>query len=95
MELTLRELMLMREGRHRMTDRVVREMWEAVRFNTFCLLNIQIDKKHRLKKPSQLIQFPWDGEEGKAIREPSAEEWELINNRFPDTLEEPETKENG
>lgn len=34
--------------------------FELIRLQTVELLNIQIDKKHRINKPQNLWRFPWD-----------------------------------
>jgi hypothetical protein len=34
--------------------------WERIRWQTFYLLNIQMDKKHRLKKLQDLCKFEWE-----------------------------------
>ena len=34
--------------------------YEIIRLQTVELLNIQIEKKHRIKSPDKLWQFPWD-----------------------------------
>jgi hypothetical protein len=83
-ELELRELILMREGRYRLVDKVVRELWETARFSTYHLLNIQLSKKDRLSNPTKLISFNWD--RNIPAKQISPEEMEKIWNRFPDKL---------
>jgi len=39
--------------------------WERIRWQTFYLINIQIDKKHRLKKLTDLIRFEHEVVESK------------------------------
>lgn len=38
-----------------------RQNWERTRWSTAVLLNVQLDKKHRIK-PTQLLSLPWDEE---------------------------------
>ena len=38
-----------------------RQNWERTRWSTSVLLNVQLDKKHRIK-PTQLLPLPWDVE---------------------------------
>ncbi len=37
-----------------------RQLAELVRLQTVELINIQLEKKNRIKKPSELWQFPWE-----------------------------------
>lgn len=34
--------------------------WERARFICVNLMNIQIDKKHRMRKYTDLVLFPWE-----------------------------------
>ena len=34
--------------------------YEIIRLQTVELLNIQMDRKHRIKSPNKLWQFPWE-----------------------------------
>ncbi len=36
--------------------------WELTRWNTYYLLNIQIQKGHKLKRLQELVKFPWEKE---------------------------------
>ena len=83
--LELRELLLMREGRNRRHDQLIREMWEATRFQTFYLLNVHLDKKNMVKTPEKLIRFEWDKDKKQEVITP--EQLEEMWNRFPDKAE--------
>lgn len=42
-----------------------REMWSAIRWQTFCLMCVSADlKKAGIYSPTDLIRFPWDKTEG-------------------------------
>lgn len=41
--------------------------YELVRLQTIALLNIQMEKKHRINKPEDLWTFPWEKKEIKKI----------------------------
>ena len=43
-----------------------RQNWERTRWSTSVLLNVQLDKKHRIK-PTQLLPLPWDEETKMAV----------------------------
>jgi len=34
--------------------------WERVRFSTWHLVNIQLDRKNKLRTPQKLIRFAWE-----------------------------------
>ena len=38
-----------------------RQNWERTRWSTSVLLNVQLDKKNRIK-PTELLPLPWDSE---------------------------------
>ncbi len=58
-----------------------RQDWERTRWSTSVLLNVQLDKKHRIK-PTQLLPLPWDEETkiaahkaAKQVDEKTRERW--------------------
>jgi len=50
---------------------LIRNQWDTTRWQTTYLLNIQMDKKHRISSPKELIQFPWDTD-----HKQTEEEWQ-------------------
>ena len=52
--------------------------YELVRLQTVELLNIQIDKKGKIKRPESLWKFPWDTKE-KASQEDGKKFAEKVN----------------
>ena len=60
-KLTWAEYDIMCEGYAKKQQQQYRETWEATRWMTFHLLNIQIAKrKDKLKRLTDLVRFPWD-----------------------------------
>jgi len=41
---------------------LARTIWEAMRWSTFTLLNIQLTKESKLRKLEDLLPLPWDEE---------------------------------
>lgn len=58
--LTWAEYDVMCEGYAKEREREYKEQWEATRWMTFHLINIQLDKRHKLKRLTELVRFPWD-----------------------------------
>lgn len=46
--------------------------WERVRWQTWMFINTQVKKT--IKKPTDLITFPWEKEKKKRINNPTSEE---------------------
>jgi len=44
-----------------------RQNWERTRWSTSVLLNVQLDKKNRIK-PTELLPLPWDAETEQASK---------------------------
>jgi hypothetical protein len=44
-----------------------RQNWERTRWSTSVLLNVQLDKKNRIK-PTELLPLPWDSETEQAAK---------------------------
>jgi len=55
-----------------------------MRLQTLYLINIQIDKKDRIKEPSKLMPFSWDKENIKAIEVevPTTKEWSELDEKL-------------
>ncbi len=47
--------------------------YELVRLQTVELLNIQMEKKHQIKRPRDLWKFPWEKKEVKKIDKDAAQ----------------------
>jgi hypothetical protein len=58
--------------------------WEATRWMTFYLLNIQVEKNKRIKRLTDLVRFPWEKEQPREL--PTREEFEELCNRWGKTL---------
>ncbi len=50
-----------------------RQNWERVRWSTSVLLNVQLDKKNRIK-PTDLLPLPWDAETQQAAKKAAKKE---------------------
>lgn len=71
---SLSDLSLMMVGFWELEEQRQHANYERDRLFTLLLLNIQIDKKHRIKKPIDLIEFPWEKDNTPAIKILSKEE---------------------
>jgi len=58
--------------------------WEAIRWQTWIMWNLQVTKKGKLNDPRRLIKFDWD----KKQENITTEQWNEINKRFPDKIED-------
>lgn len=58
--LTWAEYDVMCEGYAKEREKEYKDRWDATRWMTFHLLNIQIDKRKRFKRLTDLVRFPWD-----------------------------------
>lgn len=56
--------------------------WESIRWQTWILWNLHVTKKSRMIDPQKLLKFDWD----KKPEAPKKEDWDRINNLFPDRL---------
>ena len=50
-----------------------RQNWERTRWSTSVLLNVQLDKKNRIK-PTDLLPLPWDAETQQASKKAAKKE---------------------
>jgi hypothetical protein len=48
------------EGYAQEKEKDYRDRWEVARWTTYHLLNIQIAKKDKLRRLTDLVRFPWD-----------------------------------
>jgi hypothetical protein len=62
MSTRLRYVMLALHGHRTETDQAYRRHAELTRLQTVELLNIQLDKKNKIKQAANLWPFPWDDE---------------------------------
>jgi len=58
-----------------------RQNWERARWSTSVLLNVQLDKKHRIK-PTQLLPLPWDEETKLAVHKKAKQVDERTRERW-------------
>lgn len=72
------------EGHANRQQREYREDWEQTRWMTFHLLNIQLQRKDKLKRLSDLIRFPW--EKQSEYRLSTREEFDELCRRWGKTL---------
>ncbi len=47
-------------GKDRTDEVQFRNEWERTRWQTVALLNIQLDKKYKMKKVTDLVTFSWE-----------------------------------
>ncbi len=58
------------------------EKWERVRWQTTCLINIQLARKDRTQ-PHQMFPFPWDQKELQGeIKESTREDFEKLKKKW-------------
>lgn len=43
----------------------IKQAWEMTRMQTVTLLNVQLQKKDQVKRPTDLWKFPWDSEKSR------------------------------
>lgn len=60
MEARLRSVLLAMHGARNARDASYRQQAELVRLQTVDLLNIQLDRKNKIKDAAKLWRFPWD-----------------------------------
>ena len=82
--MTWAEYDVMCEGYAKEKERAYQERWESVRWEVFHLLNVQIAKKDRLKRLTDLIRFPWDAKV--SARPGTREEFDELCRRWGKTL---------
>ena len=58
--LTWAEYEVMCEGYSQEKVRCHQQEWEKARWMVFHLLNIHLEKKHKMRRLGDLIRFPWD-----------------------------------
>jgi len=78
--MTWAEYDLMCEGYAGKQERQSKERWEIGRWITFHLLNVQLERKNRLKRFTDLTRFPWEKAEHKGPQTP--EEWDEDRRKF-------------
>lgn len=58
------------------------EKWERVRWQTTCLINIQLKRGDR-QQPTQMFPFPWDQKElQEEIKESTREDFEKLKKKW-------------
>ena len=62
MEARLRHVLLAMHGARNAREAQYRQQAELVRLQTVDLINIQLDKKNKIKDAAKLWQFPWDNQ---------------------------------
>ena len=72
------------EGYVKAQEEKYRVQWESMRWATFHLLNIQIDKRHKLKRLTDLVRFPWEKSVPNAL--PTREDFDRMVEMYGRTL---------
>jgi hypothetical protein len=60
------------KGYYRVQERQMQLSWDQVRFATFHNVNIQLQRKDKLKSYTDLVRFPWEPEPVKVKLTPDA-----------------------
>lgn len=76
--LSIRSLINAISGYNKRQEMNSREAWETTRFAVFHLLNIQLDKKDKLRKYQDLVMFPWEPKPKIKPKQLTAEEFDKI-----------------
>jgi hypothetical protein len=76
--LSLRSLINTLRGYGKKTETEQRAAWERSRFEVFHVVNIQLDKKDRLKNYSDLVRFPWEAPKKEKVHQLTAEQFNKL-----------------
>lgn len=71
---SLNDISLRIKGFYKIEEERQQAEYERQRFFTTMLLNIHIDKKHRIKSPSELVVFPWEDTQKPSVTPKSEEQ---------------------